>query len=402
MQGLPILPSSSWSTKHERINELRVKLAELQAARRKLAPCCSVVETPHMVPVPAIVEDVRPQYVSFCVKGSALERRLAAIFAAIDANHDGFIEIGEMTALDATLGDVFRKMDSIETDGAVTPDEWHQFFAQLHASGGQSLVELALSSFEALLCDPAPRQLVVAEDPRPVAVETCEPSVGQRIDAVFRGLDLDGNGAVDRQELADIIVENTAVLAPLSQLLDSIHVDGLVSADEFRAFFATLQTSLGDLGRDTVLATFETLLRLRAVARGAPLPVLPSRSSPEDRRHALPPMSLASSSPHSFVGDERRAAPSLPTPTKGLATLAWQSSSSLVDDDRSRLSLVTPTRSPSSRQPTTAPSLAKCLSRRQEASSGVFPTPLPTPGLPGLAAGSGATRAVSPQAPPLK
>ncbi|KAH8067420.1 hypothetical protein JL721_7530 [Aureococcus anophagefferens] len=84
----------------------------------------------------------------------------------------------------------------------------------------------------------------------------------ERMDAVFEGMDFDGNGTIEKEELAELI-QDDEVSAEIMPLLDNIDEDDTITKEEFRLFFDLMGKGVGETGVEACLITFENLLRLR-------------------------------------------------------------------------------------------------------------------------------------------
>ena len=111
--------------------------------------------------------------------------------------------------------------------------------------GGQDLVASTLKSFENLIrmrereevqelreiCRPA-------TPPEPAEWPRSEPTLDERVLCVFQGMDFDGNGTIEAEELADLI-QNDAVTPLILPLLDNDDGDGKVTPEEFQNKWAS-------------------------------------------------------------------------------------------------------------------------------------------------------------------
>ena len=214
----------------------------------------------------------KERYKSFCqrIKGSELEAWVLETFEAIDVDEDGEVSLLDFELLegkpDGALSKMFTTMTSQKHRISVV--EWVQFCADLWHVGGQDLVASTLKSFENLIrmrereevrelreiCRPA-------TPPDPEVWPRSTPTLDERVLCVFQGMDFDGNGTIEAEELADLI-QNDAVTPLILPLLDNDDGDGKVTPEEFRTFF-DVWAVMGDQGVETALVTFESLLRVR-------------------------------------------------------------------------------------------------------------------------------------------
>lgn len=284
---LPVVVSATSSTAcRSKAVEVRKALASLQqqklaslvrACERSLSASCTVPRGLQDAKACSGDEDERARrrrYEAFQTDaaGTPLERRLAATFAAIDGDGDGEIKLADLERFGnrAAARSIFERMDSIVVDGSLSMQEWVQYFANLYDFGGLEDVETVLACF-ANLASPAQATLVADPSCEPPDTDRTEEEgvldAAARLDACFASMDLDGNGTINMNELADL-VRDTSVSRELHGLLDNIQADGQITLEEFHAFFASM--TLGDVGRDTMLVTLESLVRLRGVTLGQP------------------------------------------------------------------------------------------------------------------------------------
>ena len=172
----------------------------------------------------------RERYASFCarIKGTELEAWIQQTFDAIDVDCDGQVSLYDFELLegkpDGGMARLFRTLNF--TSDVITQVAWVQFCADLWHVGGQDLVASTLHSFENLVkarereevdelrevCRKAPVLESSAERPRTV------PTLDERVLCVFQGMDFDGNGTIEAEELAELI-QNDAVSALILPLL---------------------------------------------------------------------------------------------------------------------------------------------------------------------------------------
>merc|ERR1712138_952 len=159
-----------------------------------------------------------------------------------------------------------------------------------------------------------------APPPDPEVWPRSTPTLDERVLCVFQGMDFDGNGTIEAEELADLI-QNDAVTPLILPLLDNDDGDGKVTPEEFRTFF-DVWAVMGDQGVETALVTFESLLRVRggpmqeAYERrkrellGIELPVklpTPRSEEPEPMRDLLKRVRGPSFPPRDFVEEAPEA-----------------------------------------------------------------------------------------------
>jgi len=297
----------------------------------------------------------RERYASFCarIKGTELEAWIQQTFDAIDVDCDGQVSLYDFELLEGRLdGGMARLFRTIHlTSDVVTRVAWVQFCADLWHVGGQDLVASTLNSFENLVkarereevdelreaCRKAPLLESSAERPRTV------PTLDERVLCVFQGMDFDGNGTIEAEELAELI-QNDAVSALILPLLDNDDGgDGKVTPEEFRTFF-DVWAVVGDNGVETALVTFESLLRVcdgamqeayerkRRELLGIELPVklpTPRSAAPPPRRDllkrrpgpALPSRDVAAPSPRASTLPPRDADSAAEAPVSALPPL---------------------------------------------------------------------------------
>ena len=252
-------------------------------------------------------ESEREKYTSFCAHIAATEMEVwvEEVFAGVDTDADGEITLYDFELLEGREGSssvrrLFEVVDCIDQDGSITMQEWVQFLANLWHFGGDDLVESTLTNFENLISfrenaeiEAMERALLEAEAAQRSALPTGSmleggggaeakrrssldmsgivedryteaASIGlyERMDAVFEGMDFDGNGTIEKEELAELI-QDDEVSAEIMPLLDNIDEDDTITKEEFRLFFDLMGKGVGETGVEACLITFENLLRLR-------------------------------------------------------------------------------------------------------------------------------------------
>jgi Ca2+-binding EF-hand superfamily protein len=267
----------------------------------------------------------KERYSSFCqrIKGSELEAWVLETFEAIDIDEDGEVSLLDFELLegkpDGALSKLFTTMTSQKHRISIV--EWVQFCADLWHVGGQDLVASTLKSFENLIRMREREEVQELREicrpktpPDPEVWPRSTPTLDERVLCVFQGMDFDGNGTIEAEELADLI-QNDAVTPLILPLLDNDDGDGKVTPEEFRTFF-DVWAVMGDQGVETALVTFESLLRVRGgpmqeayEARkrellGIELPVklpTPRSEEPEPMRDLLKRVRGPSLPPRDFV-----------------------------------------------------------------------------------------------------
>ncbi|KAH8062991.1 hypothetical protein JL721_8611 [Aureococcus anophagefferens] len=265
-------------------------------------------------------ESEREKYTSFCAHIAATEmevwveevfagvdlcRNQPVAWPCVDTDADGEITLYDFELLEGREGSssvrrLFEVVDCIDQDGSITMQEWVQFLANLWHFGGDDLVESTLTNFENLISfrenaeiEAMERALLEAEAAQRSALPTGSmleggggaeakrrssldmsgivedryteaASIGlyERMDAVFEGMDFDGNGTIEKEELAELI-QDDEVSAEIMPLLDNIDEDDTITKEEFRLFFDLMGKGVGETGVEACLITFENLLRLR-------------------------------------------------------------------------------------------------------------------------------------------
>ncbi|KAH8093327.1 hypothetical protein JL720_4451 [Aureococcus anophagefferens] len=239
-------------------------------------------------------ESEREKYTSFCAHIAATEmevwveevfagvdlcRNQPVAWPCVDTDADGEITLYDFELLEGREGSssvrrLFEVVDCIDQDGSITMQEWVQFLANLWHFGGDDLVESTLTNFENLISfrenaeiEAMERALLEAEAAQRSALPTGSmleggggaeakrrssldmsgivedryteaASIGlyERMDAVFEGMDFDGNGTIEKEELAELIQDDE---------------------EEFRLFFDLMGKGVGETGVEACLITFE-------------------------------------------------------------------------------------------------------------------------------------------------
>ncbi|KAH8044820.1 hypothetical protein JL720_16939 [Aureococcus anophagefferens] len=197
----------------------------------------------------------REKYTSFCAHIAATEmevwveevfagvdlcRNQPVAWPCVDTDADGEITLYDFELLEGREGSssvrrLFEVVDCIDQDGSITMQEWVQFLANLWHFGGDDLDRYT---------------------------EAASIGLYERMDAVFEGMDFDGNGTIEKEELAELI-QDDEVSAEIMPLLDNIDEDDTITKEEFRLFFDLMGKGVGETGVEACLITFENLLRLR-------------------------------------------------------------------------------------------------------------------------------------------
>ncbi|KAH8061064.1 hypothetical protein JL722_4358 [Aureococcus anophagefferens] len=253
-------------------------------------------------------ESEREKYTSFCAHIAATEMEVwvEEVFAGASTrtrtarSRSTTSNSWEGREGSSSVRRLFEVVDCIDQDGSITMQEWVQFLANLWHFGGDDLVESTLTNFENLISfrenaeiEAMERALLEAEAAQRSALPTGSmleggggaeakrrssldmsgivedryteaASIGlyERMDAVFEGMDFDGNGTIEKEELAELI-QDDEVSAEIMPLLDNIDEDDTITKEEFRLFFDLMGKGVGETGVEACLITFENLLRLR-------------------------------------------------------------------------------------------------------------------------------------------
>ncbi|KAK7254765.1 hypothetical protein SO694_00131032 [Aureococcus anophagefferens] len=251
-------------------------------------------------------ESEREKYTSFCAHIAATEMEVwvEEVFAGVDLRRhdaDGEITLYDFELLEGREGSssvrrLFEVVDCIDQDGSITMQEWVQFLANLWHFGGDDLVESTLTNFENLISFRENAEIEAME--RAPARGRGGPAVGaadgdryteaasiglyERMDAVFEGMDFDGNGTIEKEELAELI-QDDEVSAEIMPLLDNIDEDDTI----------TRRT----LPKGGVAKNRSPLTSPRSPGAAArPVGDAPERRGRRERRRSLPTLSIGEAS----------------------------------------------------------------------------------------------------------
>jgi len=275
------------------------------------------------------------------VLSDSQSQRIAALFDHVDANKNGSVDMSELSAVWG--GDAAGTFDLLDLNnsGAVSLHEWLQFFAKTLRMEGPNVVEFAIQYFErtvqvhsamattldnlepkgraAEMPAPASPAEVTAAPTRTVPGSEAEEVTVQQtaqaaatakalssegslsaetlsiVDALFNMMDLDESGDLD---IAEVESCHGGDADGLFRHIDTNN-DGMLSLDEFRAFFGKLSHSKGS--NSAALMAEYLRLNLQAAAREEPITVLPVCQLLLSDFDAAKPAAVAS--PDTFLTD---------------------------------------------------------------------------------------------------